>query len=156
MALLKKPDRKPVLKPIVGLNFMDPSTLINDRGGFPQNMRLYRNDYKKREGKSALGGISLGGHEVNHIAQYPLSSLSIRLVRLTKKNVQKFNTSTMVWDDITGTDLTGAVTDFYDHVVAEDKLIFTNLVNNIRTYNDAGTTTDLVASTGSVPKCKFL
>ncbi len=149
--------RKPVLMPIVGLDYMNPSTLINDRGGFPQNMRLHRNELRKREGKSTYQTAAMpGSYEVLHIAQYPLSSLIIRVVRFSKNRIQKYNNTTGVWDGITGTTPTGETDDFWSTTVAEDKLITTNYVDAIRTYNDAGNTADLVASSGSVPKTKFL
>ncbi len=149
--------RKPILKPIIGLNYMDPSTMLNDRGGFPKNMRLSRNDMRKREGRSLHGTspISDGAAAIHHV-EYPLNSQVIRLVRFSKAKAEKYNASSGAWDDITGADFNGGDTDFFSTVVAEDKLIISNYVDAIRTYNDAGNTTDLVPSVGSAWKAKFL
>lgn len=148
--------RKPVLKPIVGLNYMDPSTMLNDRGGFSKNMRLYRNTLKKREGKTAYGEAQITGGQVMHLCQYPLESMAIRLIRFSKTAIQKYNTTTGVWDTITGAALTGGNDDFISTCVAENKLLISNFVDAIRTYNDAGNTADLVAGDGTVPKAKFI
>jgi hypothetical protein len=149
--------RKPVLMPIVGVNYMDPSTMISDRGGFPQNMRLYRNDLRKREGISLFQTAAMvGANAVLYLTEYNLVSQATRLVRFSKIGVEKYNTATGAWDVITGSAFTGTVDDFFSSCVAEDKLIMTNYIDAIRTYNDAGNTADLVASSGSVPKAKFL
>lgn len=149
--------RKPVLMPIVGLDYMNPSTMINDRGGFPKNMRLSRNDLRKREGKTLFQtGAMAGANKVIHLTQYPLSSQAIRLVRFSPTSAEKYNAVTGAWDDITGAAFTGSDDEFFSTTVAEDKLIITNGIDIIRTYNDAGNTTDLVATSGAVPKAKFL
>ena len=149
--------RKPILKPIVGLNYMDPSTMLNDRGGFPKNIRLSRNDLRKREGKSLFQTSPIiPGTAINHICQYPLASQSIRLIRFSRTTAEKYNNTLGIWTDITGADFGGADTDFYSTVTAENKLLIANYVNNTRQYNDAGVTTDIVASSGTVPKAKFL
>ena len=151
MALL----RKPILKPIVGLNYMDPSTMLEDRGGFPRNMRLSRNDLKKREGKTLYGDDAISG-SVLHLVQYPLESQVIRLLRMSQRKCEKWNTTTEAWDDITGSDFTGGDSDFFSTTVAENELIITNGVDAMRTYDDAGNTADLVASTGTVPVAKYI
>lgn len=149
--------RKPVLMPIVGLDYMNPSTMINDRGGFPKNIRLSRNNLRKREGKDLLQtGVMLGGLKVLHITQYPLASQVTRLIRFSPDNAEKYNTTTGAWDNITGADFTGSDTDFFSTTTAEDQLIITNGVDNVRVYNDAGNTADMVASSGNVPKAKFI
>jgi len=148
--------RKPVLKPIVGLDWMDPSTMLQDRGGFYRNMRLYRNDLKKREGKTLFGSTAVSGGQVQHLTTYPLESQVIRLIRMSKTKCQKWNTATFVWDDITGVNFTGGDGDFFSTCVAEDKLILTNGVDVMRTYNDAGNTTNLVAGSGTVPVAKYI
>jgi len=149
--------RKPVLMPIIGLDYMNPSTMINDRGGYPQNMRLYRNDLRKRQGISLYQTAAMaGGNSVIHLTEYDLASQATRLLRFSKVGIEKYNTATGIWSDITGAAFTGGATDFFSTVVAEDKLIMTNYVDAVRVYNDAGNTANMVASSGSVPKCKFL
>jgi hypothetical protein len=149
--------RKPILKPIVGLDYMNPSTMINDRGGYPKNMRLSRDELKKREGISLFGASAItGAKPIIHMAQYPLESQSIRLVRFSRNICEVYNTATGAWDDITGAAFTGADSDFFSTTVAENKLIISNYVDKMRVYNDAGTTTDLTAADGTCPKAKFI
>lgn len=148
--------RKPVLLPIVGLDYMNPSTMINDRGGFPKNMRLYRNYLKKREGKSAFGETEISGGQIMHLCQYELESLVVRAIRFSKTRAQKYNATTGVWDDITGTPFTGGDSDFFSTCVAENKLIIANYIDATRTYNDSGNTANLAAVDGEVPKAKFI
>ena len=149
--------RKPVLMPIVGLDYMNPSTMINDRGGFPKNMRLSRNDLRKREGKTLFQtGAMSGAARVMNLATYPLTSQAIRIIRFSKVGAEKYNSDTGAWDDITGAAFTGSDDDFFSATVAENKIIVTNGVDAIRTHDDDTDFTDLVASSGSVPKTKFL
>jgi len=147
--------RKAILKPIVGLNFEDPSTMISDRGGFPTNMRLYRNWLKKREGKILFGDNAISG-SVLHVCQYALESLSVRLVRFSQRNAEKYNPTTDHWDDITGANFTGGVDNFFSTCVAENQLVISNYIDIMRTYNDIGNTANLVATSGIVPRAKFI
>ena len=147
--------RKPVLLPIVGLDYQNPSTMINDRGGYPKNMRLYRNWLKKREGNVLYGTPSMTD-QIMGLFQYQLRTLSIRLLRISKTEVEVLDTQSMEWNDITGTALTGGDENFIDGCVAEDTFIFTNYIDVMRTYDDSGNTANLIASSGTLPKCKHL
>ncbi len=156
--------RKPVLNPIQGLDFTKPSTMINDRAGFPQNMRLYRGELKKKEGYELYGDspIFCSGGAANPLAitlisQYPLESLAIRLIRFCKERVEKYNSTTGAWDDVTGPVFTGDDDDFFTTAVAENKLLISNYADKMRIYNDAGQTVDLVSSDGSiVPQARYI
>lgn len=150
--------RKPILNPIEGLNYQKPSTMINDRGGYPKNMRLYRDELKKKEGYLFYGESPIwcapGDTEkpVLHLCQYPLASLSIRLVRFNKEHAEKYNVATGKWDRITSSAFTGTNDDFFSTTVAENKLIVGNNVDPTMEYNDSGFFKELVGA----PKAKFL
>lgn len=148
--------RKPQLLPVKGINLSIPRTFLGDGFAFPQNLQYDRGDLRKRAGRSALGSITLGAHKVLHLTTQQVSTGSLRLFRMTKKNLQRYNTITGAWDDLTGTDLTGTETDFFsDCVVTEsDLFLFTNRgIDNIRKYDGSGNSADLG---GSPPKCRYM
>lgn len=124
MPFLKKAE----LQPVKGMNFSLPSTYLPEGYHFPQNMQYARGEMTKRHGKSVLGGVSLGAHQILHLGIFEQTSGTVKLVRHTKKNVQVYNPVSGIWEDFTGLDLTGSDTDYYDHaVVAElDMYLFVN------------------------------
>lgn len=157
MPLLRKatPEqpRQPVLAPIEGLDYSAPSTFINYRNGFPVNMRVLQGDIRKREGSSALGSVTISGaNGIIHLGIYPKLTEAIRLLRMSKTTVEKYNPGSGAWDSLGGS-LTGSDTDFISDAVAQNTYVFTNWVNQVRKYTDTGNVQVLA---GSPPKCKFL
>lgn len=111
---------------------------------------------RKRDGRSLFGGVTLGGEKVLHLGTQEVSTGAFRLFRMTKKNIQRYNTISGAWDDVTGIDLTGGETDFFsDCVVTEsDFYLFTNKgIDAIRKYDGSGATVPLG---GSPPKARFM
>lgn len=159
MPLLRKatPEipRRPVLAPIEGLDYSAPSTFINYRNGFPVNMRVLQGDLRKREGASQLGTDTIvGANGILHQGIYPQDDETIKILRMSKSNIEVYNTGTDSWDDITGTALIGGDNDYFDDAVAQNTYISTNsLINNIRKWAGTGNTALLG---GNPPKCKFL
>lgn len=147
--------RRGELLPIRGQDLSIPSIYMKDGYGFPENIEYFQGEIRKRAGKSMLAQPTPGNQKVLHLDVFSLSTLSQYLIAHTIYNVLKYNTITNVFDDITGVDLAGSDTDFTDScTVAElDLYIFTQYINNIRKYNNAGVTTDLG---GSPPKAKCI
>lgn len=148
--------RTPELDVTKGANFALPSAYLAPGNNYPQNFQLYRGEMKKRDGRTVLGTVSLGAQKILHLGLFELTTGIQRLIRHTRYNVQRYNAGSAVWEDITGLDLAGTETDFFDScVVTEDDLyVFcNNLVDNIRKYNDSGNTADLG---GSPPKCRTM
>ncbi len=148
--------RKPALLPVKGINLSIPSSYLPDGFGFPQNLQYFRGELRNRDGKTKLGGQTLGNKKVLHLGTQQVSTGVLRLFRMTTTNIQKFNTVTSVWDDITGIDMTGSESDFFsDTVVTESDLyLFTNRgIDPIRKYDGSGNTANLG---GSPPKARYL
>lgn len=148
--------RKPQLLPVKGINLAIPSTYLQDGFAFPQNLQYFRGELKKRDGRAVLGGVSLGAQKILYLDTFILSTGNIRLLRFTKQNVQQYNTTTGVWDDKTGLDLTGSESDFFSSCVVteSDLFLFTNnRINAPRKIVDGSNSTNLG---GSPPKCSFM
>lgn len=148
--------RKAELLPVKGIDLSIPESFLPDGFAFPQNLQYYRGEMRKREGRTVLGGVTLGAQKVLHLDTFILSTGNIRALRFTKKNIQQYNTTTGAWDDITGlNDLTGSETDFFSSCVVpeSDLFLFTNRrIDNIRKIVD-GSNTQSISST---QKCSFL
>lgn len=149
--------RKPDFLPVKGINLAVPRTYLPEGFAFPQNLQYFRGELRKREGKTVLGTVTLGGQKVIHLDTFILSTGNIRLLRFTKKNIQQYNNTTFIWEDITGlNDMTGLDTDFISSCVVpeSDLFLFTNnRIDNIRKIVDGSNTANLG---GSPPKCSFL
>lgn len=148
--------RKPDLAPVKGIDLSIPSTYLGPGFHFPQNLQFERGEMRKRAGKSAFGGQTTGAKKVLHLGSQEVSTGVFRLFRMTKTNIEKYNTLTGAWDNVTGADLTGAESDFFaDCVVTESDLyLFTNRgVDAIRKYDGSGNTANLG---GSPPKCRAM
>lgn len=138
-----------------GLDFSIPSISLPQGKNYPQNMQLYRGEMKKRDGRSVIGSVSIGAHPVNHLAVMELTNGIQRLIRITKRNVERYMAATGLWEDVTGLDLTGDDDDFFQScMVSElDLFLFTNFIDAIRKYNDSGNAVDLG---GTPPKAKAI
>lgn len=146
--------RKGVLIPVEGVDFSKPSAFISDRGGFPQNMRFYRNEMRKRPGKTLLGGVVADSTQIMGYGRLELPSGSKYLVRASKAKLERYNTSTSAWVSIANTAFTGGNEDFFsfDTVTEDGLLIVTNGVDSIRKWTGSGNN---AALGGSPPKAKF-
>lgn len=131
--------RKGVLLPVQGVDFSKPATFIDDRNGFPTNIRFYRNELRKRPGKSVMGNITDDGSQVMGLGKLELPSLKY-LVRASKKRLEKLNSATNSWDSIAATDFTGGDEDFFSFVTVTERqlLVLTNGFDSIRKWNGSG------------------
>lgn len=147
--------RKGEILPVKGQKLDIPSIYLPEGYSFPENMHYVRGEMRKRDGKSRIGTQTLGAAKILHLSTFELSTGAIRLMLHTPRNVMKYNTSSLAFDDVTGVDLTGAETDPFDSctVTEDDLYLFSNYVDAIRKYNDAGTTGLLG---GSPPKAKCI
>ena len=150
--------RKGVLIPVEGVDFSQPSMFISDRGGFPQNMRFYRNEIRKRPGKSLLGGIIADSTQIMGYGKLELNSGDKFLVRASKAKIESFNTATDTWDSITNTPLSGGDEDFVQFVtVTEDGiLVITNGFDVPRKWTGSGNNTALGGNPGLAKYCAYL
>jgi len=148
-------NRKPVLTPVAGLDYSKPSTFINDQNGFPKNMRYYKMEIGKRPGLTKYGSVAISGDQVMGLGKLELSTGVSYLVRTSKTKIEKYNTSTLVWDSISASDFTGGNDDhfFFTNVSEEGLLIVTNGFNQLRKWTGTGNT---AALGGSPPKAKFV
>ncbi len=146
--------RKGVLIPSEGVDYSKPALFIPERGGFPQNMRFYREAMRKRPGKAFLGGQISDASHITGYGKLELSSGSKHLVRTSKTAFERFNTSTLAWDSISNTPFTGGDEDFFSmvNVTEDDLLIVTNYVDAIRKWPGSGNN---AALGGSPPRAKY-
>ena len=148
MALL----RKGVLLPTKGVDFSQPSTFIDDRSGFPKNVRIYRGELRKRPGKSLYGSVITGG-QVMGLGKLETFSESF-LVRASKTNVQRYNTSISDWSDIGDIVFQGGDGDFFNfaNIVESNMIAIVNGYNHPRKWTGGGNTAVLG---GSPPIAKY-
>lgn len=146
--------RKPILIPTEGLDYSKPSTFINDRAGFPKNIRFYRNELRKRPGKTKYGTVAISGGQIMGLGKLELNNGSTFLVRTSKTKIEKYNTGTSAWDSISIVDFSGGNDDlfFFTNASENGLLIITNGVNVIRKWTGSGNT---AALGGSPPKAKY-
>ena len=140
---------------VKGIDTSKPAEYIDEQSSpNTQNMTVNRSILRKRTGLTVLGatmsesvmrGVTFRRAATNHN------------VRIGISKIHHWNTGTLVWDDITGTDLTASnnnPVDIATPLLSGSRIIaFTNYINNIRKYTGTGNTTDLG---GTPPKAKFI
>lgn len=146
--------RKGVVMPVKGIDYSIPSTFISDQSGFPKNMYYYRGELRKRPGKTLVGSAIAGG-QIMGLAKLELNTGIKYLIRTSKTKIEKYNTSSLVWQAISASDFSGGDDDFFSFAtVTEDGLlIISNGVNLIRKWPGYGNT---AALGGSPPKAKYM
>lgn len=146
--------RKGILIPAQGIDWSLPSTFIPDQTGFSKNLRFLRNEMVKRPGKTLYGDAITGG-QIMGLSKLELNSGVKLLVRNSKTKIQKFNTSTSAWQNISVEDFTGGDDEYfsYTNVTEDGLLIITNGKDAIRQWNGSGATSSLG---GVPPKAKFV
>lgn len=147
--------RKGSLLPVLGADFSKPATFLDDRNGFPTNMRYYRSELRKRPGKSVLYGIINDSTQIMGLGKLELSSGIKKLVRNSKAAMEVLNTTTQTWDPIAHAVYTGGDDDFfsYANVTESGLLLATNGVDAIRKYSGSGA--DAVLG-GNPPLAKYI
>ena len=130
--------RKGELLPVKGQDLSIPSLYLPEGYGFPENMQFERGELRKRDGRSTLGSQAIGAAKILHLATFEQSTGTIRLMIHTKRNLLKYNTSSGLFEDVTGVDFSGGDTDYFDSctVAESDLYIMTNYADNVRKYED--------------------
>lgn len=140
---------------VQGLDVSKPSEYLNpENTPNCRNIRVYRNILRKREGTTVLGG-AMGMYVMG--GRCLIRSGVGYNVRVGPTKVEKYNTGTLVWDDISGSALTAANTDPVDFAMpllsGQRILCITNNIDAIRKYTGTGNTSDLG---GTPPTCKYM
>ena len=141
---------------IEGIDFSVPATFISERAGFPKNMRIYRNELRKRYGKSKYGSVAISGGQVMGLGRFEdMETGNQYLLRTSKTKYEKYNTSTSAWESISATDFTGSDDDFFSfaNVVENQLIVVSNGVDKIRKWTGTGNNAVLG---GNPPLAKFL
>lgn len=147
--------RKGVLIPVKGIDFSQPSTFIDDRAGFPVNMRYYRSELRKRPGKTVLNEIVADSTQIMGLGKLEIGATGLKyLLRASKTALERLNTDTDTWDAIAATPFSGGNEDFFSFVTVTESgfIVITNYVDRPRKWNGAGNNTVLG---GSPPRAKF-
>jgi len=146
--------RKGVLIPVKGVDFSQPATFIDDRAGFPQNVRFFRNELRKRPGKTLFGSAVADATQIMGMGLLETNSLLKYAVRASKTKLEKYNSSTSAWESIANTSFTGGDEDFFSfaNVTESSLLIITNFIDRIRKWTGSGTNSLLL---GNPPKAKY-
>ena len=150
--------RKGELLPIKGYDTSVPSIFMKDGYAFPSDMHYEEGEMRRRDGKSRLGYPSIGNAKVLHLDTFKLTSLVTRLMMHTRTNVHKYNTSSEAFEDVTGADLTGEDTDFFDSttVTEQDLYIYTQFIDNVRKCDDVGVSRDLGGNPQKAKFCEYV
>jgi hypothetical protein len=147
--------RKPVLLPTAGLDYSQPSTMINPRNGFPQNIIITQEEIVKRPGKTLYGSTPVVGGQIMGLFRHEDNAGFKYMVRTSKRRLEWFNANTQIWNDITHAPFTGGDDDLFSFTIAVEDglLLITNGIDAIRKWSGAGNTAVLG---GSPPKAKFM
>lgn len=150
--------RKGSLIPVKGIDLSKPQTFIDDRAGFPTNMRFYKSEWRKREGRNAVTNKQTD--DASQIMGYGKLELATvkHLVRASKKKFEKYNTSNDTWDNITSVNQSGGDEDFFFFCTVTESglLIATNGVDSIKKYPGSGLVQTLGGSPGLAKYCCYL
>lgn len=150
--------RNKTLIPTLALDFSKPSTLINPRNGFGQNLRVFENLLTQIPGNAQFGDEN-STNPTLHLARFQDSDGVLFAVRLDKAKTEFYKQSNATWTDITksGTDWTTVeATDYYSAVMylSKDVLLLTNGLDVLQQYT--GSTNLCTDVSGSPPKAKFV
>ena len=150
--------KKAQILPVKGIDLSVPNSYLPEGNNYTTNLKLVRGEMVKREGKETFGDVSIGAHAILHLDSFETSTLDNYLIRITKRNIQKYNTGAGLWRDVTGAlfDLSGSDTDFFSSVVApvDDLFIFTQFVDLPRKLDNTGSDSALLG--GVDFKAKFV
>lgn len=150
--------RKGVLLPVEGVDFSKPATFISDRAGFSQNMRYDRALMRKRPGKTLLGSQVSDATQIMGLGKLELNSQVKYVVRASKAKLQRYNTSSEDWEDISATAFTGGDEDFFSFATVTESglLIITNGYDRIRKWDGGGNAALLGGSPPFAKYCTYL
>jgi hypothetical protein len=140
---------------IDGLDTSKPGEYISDNAATAvQNFTVRRGLLKKRNGLSAVGSAISTANEI--MAGRELSREGVKYnVRIGLDKIERYNTGSSAWVDITGTDLTGSTNDLIDTAIpvlsGKQILCIANGIDPIRKWLGTGNTAAL-GGTPPVPK----
>lgn len=149
--------RKGIQLPVLGIDFSKPATFIDDRAGFPQNIRYWRSILRKRPGKTFVGS-QITGSPVMGLGQLQLNSGIKYSIRNSQTVMEKFNTSILDWQAISNTPFTGGVEDFFSYATVTESglLIITNFVDAIRKWDGQSNASVLGGNPGKAKYAEYL
>jgi len=159
--MVKTLEKKGGILLLNGFDVSKPGEYISDNASpSNQNFLVDRSILTKRNGTTAFpsAGTAIGGteKEIMRGIQFTREGVDFN-VRIGLDKIEKFNSGTDVWDDATGSDLTGTTSDLISTAIptlsGKRILCFTNGIDNIRKYTGSGNTADLG---GSPDKAKFM
>lgn len=143
---------------IEGLNTDAPADYLSPQASpSNQNMRLNQMILEKRTGTTILGS-TLGGSDLYVLdGREFIRQGSVYDVRIGQDNAEYYNTGSSAWTSITGTALSGTVTDMIDTAIpllsGAAILCFTNGVDTIKKWPASG---NFTALGGTPPIAKFI
>lgn len=146
--------RKGVLLPVEGVNFAIPSTFINERQSFAQNMRYDRGLLRKRPGKTVKGARTPDSDQVMGYGYLQHSNGNKHLVRASKRKIQSYNGSS-AWSTISIITFNSGDDNFFSFadVTESNLLISSNYVDAMYKWSGSG---NQVLLGGTPPKAKYL
>lgn len=143
---------------VQGLDVSKPSEYISAQSAsYLKNVSIDRSLLVKRYGTSARGAV-IGGTDVEIMGGREFTNNGTKYnIRIGLDKIERYNTGTSAWVDITGTDLTGTSEDLIDTAVplltGDSILCITNGIDAIRKWTATGNT---AALGGTPPIAKFI
>lgn len=156
MAITNKKDGSILLKG--GINVSTPAEYIDDQSLRNSiNFEIARDLIKKRNGTTELGDVSTGTEKTIMCGREFVRSGTKYNIRVGLDKIERYNTGTGAWVDITGTDLTGTIADNHNTAVpllsGDEIICIANGVDAIRKWTASGNT---AALGGTPPVAKFI
>lgn len=156
MSISNKKDGSVLL--VSGINIESPAEYIDSQSlRSSTNFEINRGLLRKRSGETELGAPHATA-PTEIVAGRELTREDVKYnVRIGLDKIEKYDAANDTWDDITGSDLTGATTDLIDTALpllsGKEILCITNNKDAIRKWTASGNTADLG---GTPPICKFI
>jgi len=141
-----------------GIDVSKPAEYISEqslKNSF--NFEINRDLLRKRSGETELGAVNAtAATQIMIGREFTREDVKYN-VRVGLDKIDEYNAGTSSWDDITGSDLTGATTDLHDTAIpmlsGKRILCITNNKDAIRKWTATG---DTAVLGGSPPVCKFI
>lgn len=120
-----------------------------------KNVKIQHGFVRGRGGISNYLGITTAASaDIIGLFEYARQDGTNFLVRLLPTKLEKLNTGTVAWDDITGTALTATTANRPQSTVIDDTLVFTNQVDKPRKWPATGNSASIAL--GTSPYCKSI
>lgn len=149
--------RKGILLPVEGIDYSKPAAFIGPRAGFPKNLRVIKGEYCKRPGKTLYGADACAGGQIMGLGVLDLPTIKY-LIRGSKTKLQVYNTTTLVWNDVTATPFSGGDEDFFSfaNVTESQIVVATNGYDAIRKWAGTGNFSILGGSPGKAKYAAYV